>query len=149
MSAAPTTITSAATDDGPITPEVDAPAAMPERVATVSEWTRREGRYALEAVANAEREEWQRIVSRLIGPSRIWTAGELVRAYRASPDGERRFREEASVLMVNGYVAWLETDRGGAPRGGRLLVGSSLGLTARRAGWWRRHVERTVTWARA
>lgn len=140
------TITSGAIINRRVIPTVDAPATTPGRAAAASEWTRRAGRYAGVAVENAERHERQRIERRLKKPSRGWTARELVRIYRATVDGERRFREEAEVFTRHGYAPWLETDRFGAPRGGRLLLGATFGAIAPRSRW-RGQARRTVTWA--
>lgn len=122
--------------DGPVPALVDP---------STSEWFERTRHYAVEAVANAERQQLQKIERRLDKPSRGWTSIEVVRTYPANADGERRFREEADVLAVHRYVGWLETGLAGQPFGARLLVGTGLGAFARRD-WLHRSPKRTVTW---
>jgi hypothetical protein len=112
---------------------------------STSEWFNRTRHYAIEAVANAERQHRHKIEQRLDKPSGRWTSIEVVRSYPANADGERRFREEADVLAVHRYVGWLQTGLAGQPFGARLLVGTGLGAVSRRD-WWHRIPKRTVTW---
>jgi hypothetical protein len=87
-----------------------------------SEWSERAGRYAAVAVANAEVAHTNSIERRLDKPSHTWTAGEVVRSYRTTAEGELRYQEEADVLMHHGYRRWLETAPAGHPLGGRILM---------------------------
>jgi hypothetical protein len=118
----------------------------PQPQAATSEWFTRASRYAAEAVAIAELAQRHRIERRLDKPSGGWTAGEVVRSYRATADGERQFREEADVLTLHGYQGWLETEHVGHPLGGRLLLATGLGALRGRNGR-RGSGKRTVTWA--
>lgn len=99
-----------------------------EATITASVWVERGAYYAAQAVANAERAHQRMIEKRLDKPSRTWTAGEVVRSYRATADGERRYREEADVLTLHGYQGWLETKGAGHPFGGRMLLALRLGI---------------------
>lgn len=112
-----------------------------------SVWVERAGYYAAQAVANAERAHQRTIEKRLDKPSRTWTAGEVVRSYRANADGERRYREEADTLTLHGYQGWLETSPAGDPRGARILMALDLGRPERRDGG-RSSGSRTVTWTK-
>ena len=118
-----------------------------EAPTSISVWVERTGRYAAQAVANAERGHQRMIEKRLDRPSRTWTASEVVRSYRATADGERRYREEADVLTMHGYQGWLETMRAGHPFGGRMLVALRLGVPQGQRGT-RASASRTVTWTK-
>jgi hypothetical protein len=119
-----------------------------ERATSTSVWVGRAITYAAQAVANAERAHQQRIEKRLNRPSRGWTADEVTRSYRGSPDGERRYREEADVLTLHGYQGWQETSGVGDPVGARILLaphfGGPDGHAARQSS-----IRRTVTWSKA
>lgn len=115
-----------------------------EATITTSVWVERAGYYAAQAVANAERAHQHMIEKRLDKPSRAWTAGEVVRSYRATADGERRYREEADVLTLHGYQGRLETKRAENPAGGRMLLGLPFGSPDPQGG--RGRSSRTVTW---
>jgi len=116
--------------------------------ASTSVWVGRAATYAAQAVANAERTQQQTIEKRLNRPSHGWTADEVTRSYRASADGERRYREEADVLTLHGYQGWLETSRIGDPVGARILIAVHLGgpdgYAERRSS-----IRLTVTWTKA
>jgi hypothetical protein len=127
--------------------QVMSPLAIPMPHAPPSEWSERAQHYAAQAVANAERAQREKVEDRLSKPSRRWTSVEIVRTYQADADGERRFREEADVLGLHGYVGWLETGLAGQPLGARLLVEAGLSAVAHRH-WWRVSPKRTVTWVR-
>ena len=113
----------------------------------VSVWVERAKNYAAQAVANAERAHQRAIETRLDRPSRTWTAGEVVRSYDATADGERRYREEADVLTLHGYEGWLETRRVGDPVGGRILLARQPRVSDQGGG--RDSGSRTVTWTKA
>lgn len=115
---------------------------------TTSVWVERAGHYAAQAVANAERAHERMIERRLDKRSRAWTAGEVVRSYRANADGERRYREEADALTLHGYQGWLETSRAGDPLGARILLALHLGGPEDQHGG-RSSRSRTVTWTKA
>jgi hypothetical protein len=122
--------------------------AVIEAPTTISVWVERAGHYAAQAVANAERAHERTIERRLDKPSRRWTAAEVVRSYRASAEGERRYREEADVLTLHGYQGWLETRRTGDPLGARILLALHLGEPEGQGGG-RSLGSRTVTWTKA
>jgi hypothetical protein len=124
-------------------PSVNSPDVDP----STSEWEARAQRYAAEAVASAERGHRRRIEQRLDKPSRHWASPGFVRTYDAGADGERRFREEADVLRLHGFVGWLETEPPGHPLGARLLVAAGLGALAGRDSRGRPR-KRTLTWVR-
>lgn len=113
----------------------------------VSVWVERAGKYAAQAVADAERAHQRAIETRLGKPSRTWTADEVVRSYPATADGERRYREEADVLALHGYEGWLQTRHAGDPLGARILLALQLGLYDQGRG--RSSGNRTVTWTKA
>jgi hypothetical protein len=117
-----------------------------EAPTATSVWVERAGHYAAQAVANAERAHQRMIEKRLDKPSRTWTAGEVVRSYGATADGQRRYREEADVLMLHGYEGWLETRPAGDPRGARILLALHLGGSDQ--GRERSPRSRTVTWTK-
>jgi hypothetical protein len=119
-----------------------------EAPTSTSVWFERAGHYAAEAVAKAERAHERMIEKRLDKPSRTWTAGEVVRSYHATADGERRYREEADVLSLHGYQGWLETSRAGDPLGARILLALHLGVPEGQ-GRRRSSRSRTVTWTKA
>jgi hypothetical protein len=114
---------------------------------TISVWVERAGHYAAQAVANAERNHERMIEKRLDKPSRAWTAGEVVRSYRANAGGERRYREEADVLTLHGYQGWLATSRPDDPLGARILLGLHPGQPESRDGR-RSSRSRSVTWTK-
>jgi hypothetical protein len=118
-----------------------------EAPTTTSVWLQRAGDYAAQAVANAERAHQRRIERRLDKPSRTWTAREVIRSYRVTADGARRYREEAEVLTQHGYRGWLETKRAGHPLGGRILMGLRL-VVPEDQGGRRSSSTRTVTWTK-
>jgi hypothetical protein len=118
-----------------------------EAPTAISVWVERAGHYAAQAVANAERAHQRMIEKRLDKTSRTWTAGEVVRSYGATADGERRYREEADVLRIHGYRGWLETKTAGHPFGGRMLLALSLGVPEGQR-VTRGSVSRTVTWTK-
>lgn len=118
-----------------------------EAPTSTSVWVERAGYYAAQAVANAERAHQRMIEKRLDKPSRTWTAGEVVRSYRANADGDRRYREEADVLRLHGYQGWLETRRAGESLGARMLL--SLDLRESDQGGGRSSTGRTITWAKS
>lgn len=99
--------------------------ARSDAESATSEWFKREGYYAAQAVANAERAAWQRVERRLDKPSRWWTGAEVARTYRTNADGQRRFRDEADVFTPHGYRPWLETYAHGTVSGGLVLIGTS------------------------
>ena len=110
----------------PATERIAAPANLgPEAAPATSEWFKRDGYYAAQAVANAERAHWRSIERRLDKPSRRWTGREVVRSYRTNSDGDRRFRDEAEVFRPHGYRPWLATDSPGNRYGGWALVAVS------------------------
>jgi len=105
---------------------VGAPATSgSDAAAATSEWFKRVGYYAAQAVANAERAHSRTIERRLGKPSRQWGVKEVVRSYRTNAEGERRFRDEAEVFSPHGYRAWLETHSPGNRRGGFVLLAAS------------------------
>jgi len=112
-----------------------------------SEWFKRSRYYAEQAVANAERNERQKVEKRLDKASRGWTTREVARTYRANSDGHRRFGEEADVLTQHEYVGWLQMGRAGGSLSGRLLLGTRLASFARR-GRRQRSPNMSVTWLR-
>jgi hypothetical protein len=117
-----------------------------EAPTATSVWVERAGHYAAQAVANAERVHQRKIEERLDKPSRTWTAGEIVRSYDATTDGERRYRDEADVLTLHGYEGWLETRPAGDPRGARILMALHLGRSDQSRE--RSPRSRTVTWTK-
>ena len=119
-----------------------------EAPTTTSVWVERAGHYAAQAVANAERAHERMVEKRLEKPSRAWTAGEVVRSYRANANGERRYREEADALTLHGYQGWLETSRVGDPFGARILLALHRGGPQGQDGG-RSSRSRTVTWTKA
>jgi hypothetical protein len=121
--------------------------SVADEPAATSVWVERAGHYAAQAVANAERAHERTIAKRLDKPSRAWTAGEVVRSYRANADGERRYREEADALTLHGYQGWLETGRAGDPLGARILLAPTLGVSGGQDGG-RSSRSRTVTWTK-
>ena len=130
-------------------PMMMSPGQVPvfEGATSTSVWVGRAITYAAQAVANAERAHQQTIEKRLNRPSRGWTADEVTRSYRGSPDGERRYREEADVLTLHGYEGWLETSGVGDPVGARILIaphsGGPDGYTGAQSS-----IRRRVTWTR-
>lgn len=123
------------------------PLAVIDVPTATSEWAERAGYYAAAAVANAERAHQRMIERRLDKPSRTWTAGEVVRTYRGTPDGERRYWEEADVLEQHGYEGWLETKAAGDPLGARILLALHFGGADQ--GRRQRSTSHTVTWTKA
>ena len=123
------------------------PGSLPEAPIVTSVWVERAGHYAAQAVANAERAHQRTIESRLDKPSRAWTAGEVVRVYRPTADGERRYREEADVLNLHGYEGWLQTRPAGDPLGARILLALHFGAFDQALG--QPSTSRTVTWTKA
>jgi hypothetical protein len=125
------------------------PGSVPvtEAPTTASVWVDRAGHYAAQAVANAERAHERMVERRLDKPSQAWTAGEVVRSYRANADGERRYREEADALTLHGYQGWLATSRAGDPVGARILLALDLGVPEGEDGG-RSSSSRTVMWTK-
>ena len=97
----------------------------PNASAATSEWFKRAGYYAAQAVANAERAHRRTVERRLDKPSRTWTGSEVIRSYRTNAKGERRFRDEAEVFTPHGYRPWLDTNAPGNRRGGLVLIAAS------------------------
>ena len=97
----------------------------PDAAAATSEWFKRAGYYAAQAVANAERAHRRTVERRLDKPSRTWTGSEVIRSYRTNAKGERRFRDEAEVFTPNGYRPWLDTNSVGNRRGGLVLIAAT------------------------
>lgn len=123
------------------------PTSGPDAAAATSEWFKREGYYAAQAVANAEHSHWRTIERRLGKPSRLWTRKEVVRSYRTNLDGEVRFRDEGEAFTPHGYFPWLVTDPVGNRHGGSVRIATSSGAwlnepDARRRG------NRRVSWVK-
>ncbi len=112
-----------------------------------SEWVKRAGYYATQAVESAERAHRRPIERRLDRRSRHWIVGEVPRTYRINADGERRFRDEAEVFVAHGYRPWLETHSAGDAHGGRLLLVADDPVSTQEPGA-RAHRSRHVTWKR-
>lgn len=115
------------------------PTSGPDAAAATSEWFKREGYYAAQAVANAERSHWRTIERRLGKSSRLWTRGEVVRSYRTNLGGELRFRDEGEVFAPHGYFPWLVTDgrlvRIAASNGASPNESDTRGRGNRRVSW--------------
>jgi hypothetical protein len=97
----------------------------PIGAAATSEWFKREGCYAAQAVASADRAHRRSIERRLDRPSRRWTRSEVIRSYASILEGDLRFRDEAEVFSPRGYRPWIETHSPGNRRGGMVLLAAS------------------------
>jgi hypothetical protein len=133
------------------TPAADGVAAPttsgPDAAAATSEWFKRAGYYAAQAVAHAERAHRRTVERRLDKPSRMWTRSEVIRGYRNNAEGERRFRDEAETFTPHGYRPSLVTHTAGNRRGGLVLLAASGGAFLNEADRRRRRNQR-ASWVK-
>jgi hypothetical protein len=119
----------------------------PDPAAGTSEWFKRAGYYAAQAVANAERAHRRTIERRLATPSARWTGRAVVRTYRANAEGDRRFRDEAEVFTSHGYRPWIESHSPNNLYGGLVLLAASTRASPNESDKRRRGNQR-VSWVK-